>query len=68
MFSLAIFVSLLFLHSAFCAFEEEESDEEFALVRFDTIFFEIAKKKKISTNSKGNKANKHPSLIPLHYT
>ncbi|CAH3035727.1 unnamed protein product [Pocillopora meandrina] len=31
MFSPALFVSLLLLHSAFCAFEEEESDEEFAL-------------------------------------
>lgn len=46
MFSPALFVSLLLLHSAFCAFEEEKSDEEFALVRFDTIFFQIAKKKK----------------------
>lgn len=65
MFSPALFVSLLLLHSAFCAFEEEKSDEEFALVRFDTIFFQIAKKKKKSTNSKKDKTNKHPSLTAL---
>lgn len=67
MFSPALFVSLLLLHSAFCAFEEEESDEEFALVRFDTIFFQ-SKKEKRSTNSKKDKANKYPSLIALPYT
>lgn len=68
MFSPALFVSLFLLHSAFCAFEEEESDEEFALVRFDTIFFSDSKKEKKSTNSKKDKANKHPSLIALPYT
>lgn len=55
MLSPALFVSLLLLHSAFCAFEEEESDEEFALVRFDTIFFQIAKKKKDLQKAKRTK-------------